>query len=484
MLYDYIVVGAGYGGIASASLLAKRGFKVLVLEAHNLIGGCASYFKREDFLFDVGATTLSGFREGQPIKKLLDELEIDFPVKKIDPGIIIKKGHLNFYWYSDWDKFVDELKRKINDLPEKKLSLFFEKMKNISKRAWELLDRNPNLMPKNIFGYFSLIKNIKDIDLFMLMFKPVNELLIEYGLYKDEKLKSVLDEILLISTQSKSNEAPSLSAALAFEYPGELYYSMGGTYKLAQKLMEKFIELGGEIKFKQKAVSVREENSFYRINTHKSESYRATNLVLNIPIWNIADITESSIQRYFKKLSKKYNKAWGAFTIYFAIKDVGDLGSHFYQIHCDPIPNCDSNSYFVSFSDPEDREKAPEGWRTVTISTHTKSDPWLGHFQEDYSKLKDETEKFILESFFNNFPQFESSSIQYLNSGTPRTFDFFTSRYQGKVGGIPHTVSNPLPLLPNQTTPFKGLYHVGDTSFPGQGIGTVIYSAQSLMEKI
>ena len=71
---NFIVIGAGYGGIAAASLLQKRGFSVTLLEAHSLIGGCASYFKRKNFLFDVGATTFSGILSHQPLGKLFTEL--------------------------------------------------------------------------------------------------------------------------------------------------------------------------------------------------------------------------------------------------------------------------------------------------------------------------------------------------------------------------------------------------------------------------
>ena len=69
-MYDFIIIGAGYGGLTAASLLAKSNKKVLILESHYSIGGCAGFYKREGLLYDVGATTLSGFDYGGPLTEM------------------------------------------------------------------------------------------------------------------------------------------------------------------------------------------------------------------------------------------------------------------------------------------------------------------------------------------------------------------------------------------------------------------------------
>ena len=40
--YDVIVIGAGLGGMAAATLLARNGLGVLLLERHNVPGGYAT----------------------------------------------------------------------------------------------------------------------------------------------------------------------------------------------------------------------------------------------------------------------------------------------------------------------------------------------------------------------------------------------------------------------------------------------------------
>jgi len=58
--YDVIVIGAGNGGLTASASLAKRGARVLLLERHNLPGGCATSFIRGRFEFEVALHQLSG----------------------------------------------------------------------------------------------------------------------------------------------------------------------------------------------------------------------------------------------------------------------------------------------------------------------------------------------------------------------------------------------------------------------------------------
>ena len=47
--YDVVVVGAGLAGLSSALQTAIAGKKVLLIEQHNLPGGCATSFVRGRF---------------------------------------------------------------------------------------------------------------------------------------------------------------------------------------------------------------------------------------------------------------------------------------------------------------------------------------------------------------------------------------------------------------------------------------------------
>lgn len=75
--YDVIVVGAGNGGLTAAATTATAGLQTLLLEQHNIPGGCASSFRRGRFEFEPSLHELCnvGSKENPyEIYKLFEEL--------------------------------------------------------------------------------------------------------------------------------------------------------------------------------------------------------------------------------------------------------------------------------------------------------------------------------------------------------------------------------------------------------------------------
>jgi len=110
-VYDVIVIGAGLGGITAASLLAKRGLSVLMIEQQNKPGGACTSFKREDHVFDAGAAMLYGFGEKgfRPFHFLINELEE--PVEVVAHSTLARmtfEGQKIIFW-PDINRFLDEL---------------------------------------------------------------------------------------------------------------------------------------------------------------------------------------------------------------------------------------------------------------------------------------------------------------------------------------------------------------------------------------
>ena len=79
-----IVIGSGFGGIASALRLRAKKHDVTIIEKHNDLGGRARVFKKNGFTYDGGPTVITA-------PYLIDELfELFNELGRDEEGIVIK----------------------------------------------------------------------------------------------------------------------------------------------------------------------------------------------------------------------------------------------------------------------------------------------------------------------------------------------------------------------------------------------------------
>lgn len=77
---DCVVVGAGPSGLVAARELAKKGFKVVIIEANNYLGGG----------FWIGGYLMNGVTVREPANEVLDEIGV--PYKKMEQGLFLADG--------------------------------------------------------------------------------------------------------------------------------------------------------------------------------------------------------------------------------------------------------------------------------------------------------------------------------------------------------------------------------------------------------
>jgi all-trans-retinol 13,14-reductase len=85
--FDDLVIGSGMGGLSVAALLAKKGRRVGVLEAHDTPGGYAHSFRVKAYRFCAQVHYIFNCGEGESIHNLLTKLKIedDIPFVRLDP---------------------------------------------------------------------------------------------------------------------------------------------------------------------------------------------------------------------------------------------------------------------------------------------------------------------------------------------------------------------------------------------------------------
>lgn len=485
-LFDIIVIGAGMGGLTAASLLANDGYSVLVLEAAHVPGGCSSSYKRKGYIFESGATTLIGFDEHQPLRRLEKELGIELPKKPIHPSMTVHLDDKKITRWLDRNKWISESQKHFGENSNQEK--FWKLAYDVSDIVWKVSAKNNFFPPQDFSEVFQLLKNdVRDVWVLPYAFKSVKEVAIENGISNPEFYR-FLDEQLLISAQSKSEDTPFLFGAPAITYTNYTnYYVEGGLIKMIETLQNFIEEKGSQLHTKEKVLSLEKQDSDFIVRTSKGKRYQAKSVISNLPIWNMAEITTGDISNYFYQESKKYQKAWGAFTLGIVTDDpYPEKMSLHHQIHLDQsesILGLESGSIFVSFSERGDCERAPKGERVLNVSAHTTPDFWF-NLNGEYDATKKHVQDRIVSILRKKLPGFSKADVKLVFSASPVTWQKWVYRKKGRVGGIPQSMLRSLFDWTPAQTPFNGLFLCGDTVFPGQGIPGVTLSGINVYLRI
>jgi phytoene dehydrogenase-like protein len=160
----------------------------------------------------------------------------------------------------------------------------------------------------------------------------------------------------------------------------------------------------------------------------------------------------------------------------------GSIDHH--QVIVDPAqPLGEGNSVFVSISPGWDHVRAPQGQRAITISTHTRAAEWYA-LAKDEAAFEDRKQMYLerlIDAAAIALPKVKQH-IRLAMPGTPLTFERFTRRVNGMVGGFPQ--KNLWAGWAPHASRDRAVWLVGDSVFPGQSTAGVTLGALRVAREI
>lgn len=300
----------------------------------------------------------------------------------------------------------------------------------------------------------------------------------------DLMFKMFLDAQLLISAQTTSEEANALYGSAALDLPRRgVNHVEGGIGSLAETLVTWIKANGGEVLYRQQVTEVDVQNGrVTAVHTKRGLTVECDFALANLTPWALDQLLGEDIPPQLDKEMQQLEPTWGAFMIYLGIDQAKfrhkfPHASGHHQVIVDPsLPLGEGNSVFISMADFDDHGRAPDGESPVTMSTHTAIAPWWKlreDSQAEYEARKAEYMERMLDAAEQALPGLRET-ITFQTAGTPVSFQRFTRRPGGMVGGFPQksifNARGPHTGIPN-------LLLVGDSIFPGQSTAGVTLGA-------
>jgi phytoene dehydrogenase-like protein len=146
-------------------------------------------------------------------------------------------------------------------------------------------------------------------------------------------------------------------------------------------------------------------------------------------------------------------------------------------------PLGDGNNMFISVSAPGDLESAPAGHRAMIVSTHCELAAWEGLTEQEYELRKNAAAERLLRLARRVYPNLGAAPVVY-EIATPRTYERYTRRPRGAVGGVRLTLENSNQHAVPHDLGIPGFWLCGDTTWPGLGTVACVLGSRIVAKDI
>lgn len=465
--YQAIVIGAGNGGLAASLTLAKSGVKTLLLERHNIPGGCATSFIRGRFEFEVALHQLSGVGTEEfpgPLRNSFNDMGISDDIELIQMENLyraVSPGNFDVTLKADRIKSIEALKETFPQESEN-IDRFFNLVWDYCNQwVHVMFMRDQEASPAKYPLYFKYA------------LRPMQDVLDEF--LNDRKLQTIIGMYWSYLGIPPAKLPFGEFAVVLWAYTEfKPWHLKGGSQALSNTILNSFLVHGGEVKFNCGAKQIKTENgTIVSVVTDHGDEFTTDRVISNAGTYTTyVDLLDETVvpESRFKELGAR-SVGVSAVSLFVGFDaEPHELGIH--ETTNFVTTSTDNNqvwedcktlnppkSMLFTCYDVDDPEFSPKGTCQGALISLAYSDPWLKippthYFEEKYKYAEN-----MLNVLYQVFPNCRNH-IEEIDVGTPLTH----MRYLGHPGGAIYGFdqwAKDTELFLDKKSPIKGLYHAG-----------------------
>ena len=457
--YDAIVIGSGMGGLSTAALLSELGWKVCVLEQHYTAGGYTHSYERNGYEWDVGVHYIGDVGAETRTKKMFDflsngELEWAPMDPEYDRFYI---GDKVYTAVAGRHAFRDNLVRQFPD-EEKAIDNYMYLLKQVSgglyahgmERAlkpWQrtlatpyLKWKKPSVLYRNTFEVLSELTDNADLIATLC------------GQWGDMGLPP-------------KKSAFMVHAMIARHYLYGGFYPTGGSWRIAQSIIPKIQETGGEVFTYARVKQIIVQDGIVK-GVEMADGHRIACACV-ISSAGVANTFQNLLPKDvvtgsgYEQQLPSVKPSMAHLGVYIGLKGTAEeLGlpkTNFwiyphndYDAAVDQFTDDKDAPFpvvyisFPSAKDPDYLNRHP-GTATIEIvapAPYQWFERWEGSTWgkrgDDYELFKSDLGERLMRYLYDKLPQLEGK-VDYYEVSTPQTTNWFSGYQHGELYGLEHT---------------------------------------------
>jgi len=482
------VVGGGLAGLSAACTLAARGYAVTLFEKNPWLGGKAAVLEDRGFRFDMGPTILTVPRV---LRRIFAEagrdLERELELVRLDPQW---RCFFNDGSVLDLEENVAEMSRRLEAFaPGRHCGDGYREFVDLSERLHDISER---------FFFWKSVEDIKDtLDLkgtFNLStLRDVLQIRMGRsvagtirGHVRDGRVAQMLDHFTQYVGSSPYNSPAVLCSIAHMQLDGGVWYPIGGTRAVPERLEKLAVELGVELRTGVGVERILTEGDrVIGLRTDRGETVPLGAVVSNMDsVRTYRELLGGRAREGFER-RRAYEPACSGVVLYLGLdRAYEQLEHHNFVFSDDPEeefdwiyrkgePAPDPTCYLAAPARTEPGV-APRGGEALYVLVHT---PYLrpGH---DWSRRLPEYRDVILDKLARTAGLTDlRQRIVVEHALTPQDIH---ERYRVLNGAIYGLASHGLfrgAFKPgNRSREVRGLYLAGGAAHPGPGMPMVMMS--------
>ena len=480
-----IVIGAGFAGLSAAAHLARKGFRVTVLEKNSTPGGRARKFSDSGFTFDMGPSwywmpdIFENFFAAFG-KKVSDyyELERLDPSYKIYFGegkeVVLPAGVENIY------KVYEELEPGSSE----KLKSFLDEAGYKYKIGIGEFVNKPSHSLKEYISWKILKAGLK-----LNMFSSFASYTHKY--FRNPIIRRMLEfPVLFLGGTAKTT--PALYSLMNYsDMVQGTWYPKGGMYKVVQAMVKLAEGLGVQFIYKAEVTEMKTTGNKVVSVIASGKEYHTDFVVASGDYHHIEQkVLSPELRNYSPEYWDKRVLSPSSMIFYFGLNTrIPELNHHTllfdedFEGHADSIyanPSWPERpSVYISCTSRTDSTVAPEGHENLMVLIPVA--PGL----EDTDEIRDKYREHVIMRLERYTGRKLADKIVYSRSYAHRDFENDYHAYKGNAYGLANTLMQTAFLKPKMRNPkLSNLLYAGQLTVPGPGVPPAIISGEMAAREI